>query len=158
MPEPLAEVPAHVLDYLAAQQTLSLATASPEGEPHAATMLYASDGATIYIWTRDKTTTAVHLERNGRVSFTIDDRSPVWDQASGVQGSGSCEPVQDGGQIVELIGLFSEKFDQAVAEESTTGISFYRITPTHLRFIGGTKPRGEGKQEPIGADFREEKV
>ena len=72
-------------------------------------------------------------------------------------GSGTCEPVTDGGQIANLIGLFAEKFAQAVAEESTAGLSFYRIAPSHLRFIGGTES-AEGKQEPIGAEFREEDV
>lgn len=158
MAEPLADVPAHVLDYLASQQTLSLATASPDGAPHAATLLYASDGANLYIWTRNKSTTAVHLEQNPRVSFTIEGHAGEWNRKSGVQGSGSCTAVEDGGQIVELIGLFAEKFDQPVAEESTTGLHFYRIVPSQLRFIGGTASSGEAKQEPVGADFQQENV
>src|SRR5205823_12741764 len=145
MNEPVTDVPAHTLDYRGGHQVLSLATASTDGVPHASTLLYASDGPSLYIWTRRQTTTAEHLEQNPRVSFTIDDLSGAWDQATGVQGSGRCEPVQEGGQVANLIGLFASKFDQPVAEESTTGVSFYCIKPTHLRFIGRA---AEGKQEP----------
>jgi Pyridoxamine 5'-phosphate oxidase len=36
------ELPAEVLEYLGSQNTLTLATASPTGTPHAATFLYVN--------------------------------------------------------------------------------------------------------------------
>jgi uncharacterized protein YhbP (UPF0306 family) len=156
MNESAADVPAHVLDYLATQRMLSLATASRDGRPHASTLLYASEGSDIYIWTRPETTTAKHLAENPEVSFTITDQSGDWRNASGLQASGRCETVQGGGDIAKLVGLFSEKFDDPVAEESTAGIVFFRISPTELRYIGGAAPGTQGRQDPVGAEFRQE--
>lgn len=45
--EDSASVQPWVLEYLDAQQTLTLATASPRGVPHAATLLYVHDGLAI---------------------------------------------------------------------------------------------------------------
>ena len=39
---PTLDVPAHVLDYLGEQQTLTLATSSATGTPHATTLTYAN--------------------------------------------------------------------------------------------------------------------
>ena len=153
MSEPVTQVPAHVLEYLAAHRTLSLATASADGSPHASTMLYANDGSNLFIWTRRQTTTAKHLEENPRVSFTIDDAGGDWHKSSGVQGTGQASVVEDGGEVVNLIGLFADKFAQSVGEESAAGISFYKITTTQLRYIGGSS---DGAAEPVGAEFSEE--
>ena len=153
MSEPVTSVPARVLDYLAGHRTLSLATASRDGSPHASTMLYANDGSSLYIWTRRQTTTAKHLEENPRVSFTIDDVSGDWHQSSGVQGIGEAEAVEDGGAVVDLIGLFADKFAQSVGDDSAAGVSFYKITPSQLRYIGGSS---DGSAEPVGAEFSEE--
>ena len=44
------ELPGPVLEYLGEQSTLTLATASPTGVPHAATFLYVNEGPSLYFW------------------------------------------------------------------------------------------------------------
>ena len=155
----MTDVPAHVLDYLSGHRTLSLATASRDGTPHASTMLYANDGPNLFIWTRPETTTARHLSDNPKVSFTIDDAGGGdWRKSSGVQGSGECTVVEQAGEIANLVGLFASKFEDEVAEESTAGIAFYRISPTDLRYIGGASPGAEGREDPVGTEFDSEQV
>ncbi len=44
-----AEVPQHVLDYVSGESALTLATATGDGEPHAATFLYVNDGVDLFI-------------------------------------------------------------------------------------------------------------
>ena len=70
--EAAVEMLPEVLDYLGEQRTLTLATASPSGVPHAGTFLYVHDGPELYFWTKAHTTTARHIEQNPLVSFTID--------------------------------------------------------------------------------------
>src|SRR5271154_902590 len=82
------DVPAHVVEYLSAQNTLTLATASASGVPHASTFLYVSDGPTLYFWLRPGTITARHLDQNPIVSFAIDEYAQDLRQTRGVQGSG----------------------------------------------------------------------
>ena len=67
-----AQVQPWVLEYLAAQQTLTLATASAQGMPHAATFLYVNDGVEIAFWTQPESATARHIEQNPAVAFAID--------------------------------------------------------------------------------------
>ena len=50
--QPAVDVPAHVLEYLSQQSTLTLATASPTGVPRASTFLYVNDGPNLFFWTR----------------------------------------------------------------------------------------------------------
>ena len=93
--EPTAAVQPWVLEYLDAQQTLTLATASPRGVPHAATFLYVNDGMAIFFWTRPETVTAQHLEQNPTVSFAIDRQGTTWRESQSLQGSGECRMVLD---------------------------------------------------------------
>ncbi len=78
-----------VLDYLGEQHTLTLATASPSGVPHAGTFLYVHDGPELYFWTKAHTTTARHIEQNPLVSFTIDGSADDLQKIRGLQGRGS---------------------------------------------------------------------
>ena len=84
---PSLDVPSDVLDYLQSHNTLTLATASPTGLPHAATEMYVNDGLILYFCTDPETTTARQIEQNPAVSFTIDDYNPDWSKTKGIQGS-----------------------------------------------------------------------
>jgi hypothetical protein len=41
-------VPEAVLEYLSSEKTVTLATASPDGAPHASTFMYVNDGVDLY--------------------------------------------------------------------------------------------------------------
>ena len=82
------ELPGAVLEYLGAQSTLTLATASPTGAPHAATFLYVNEGPSLYFWSRATTESARHIEQNPMVAFTIDEYTTDLNETRGVQGVG----------------------------------------------------------------------
>ncbi len=151
------DVPAHVVEYLAAQNTLTLATASPTGVPHASTFLYVNDGPTLYFWTRPGTTTARHLEQNPVVSFAIDEYAQDLRQTRGVQGSGECAVILNGETIARVADLFGQKFPE-LSPGATMSISFFRIVPTELQFIDNTETGGKSEDGTFGADFRRERA
>jgi uncharacterized protein YhbP (UPF0306 family) len=151
------DVPTHVVDYLAAQNTLTLATASPGGVPHASTFLYVNDGPTLYFWTKPGTTTARHLEQNPVVSFAIDEYAVDLRQTRGVQGSGECAVVLNGETIARVADLFGQKFPE-LSPGATMSISFFRIVPTELQFIDNTGTGGKGQEGQFGADFSRERA
>jgi uncharacterized protein YhbP (UPF0306 family) len=152
------DVPTHVVEYLSSQSTLTLATASPSGVPHASTFLYVNDGPTLYFWTRPGTTTARHLEQNPVVSFAIDEYSQDLRQTRGVQGSGECGVVLNGETIAKVADLFGQKFPE-LSPGATMSISFFRIVPTELQFIDNTGTGGTQSQEgQFGADFSRERA
>ncbi|MHB8693395.1 MAG: cyclic nucleotide-binding domain-containing protein [Solirubrobacteraceae bacterium] len=149
------EVPGQVLEYVQAQQTLTLATASPTGVPRAGTFLYVNDGPTLYFWSRAATITTRQLAQNPIVAFTIDSYTDDLNQTKGVQGVGECSVLLSGEQIARVADLFGQKFPN-LAPGSTMSISFFRLTPTELQFIDNTQaaPTASGA---FGAEFHRER-
>ena len=90
---PVLDVPQHILEYLDAQPTLTLATASRGGVPRATTLTYVNDGPSIYVWTRPDTTTARQMEENPVVSFAIDQYAEDWHETKGIQAPAEAQVV-----------------------------------------------------------------
>lgn len=151
------ELPQHVLDYLAKESTVTLATASPAGVPRAATLLYVNKGPLFYMWVRPKSTTARHVEQNPLTSFAIDEYSEDWRQTKGVQGNGECGVVLGGEEIAEAAMLFGQKFPNVSSGSSTMGIYFLKLTATQLQFIDNSQA-GEKSTEDFGVDYHSDEV
>ena len=150
------ELPGEVLDYLSAQNTLTLATASPTGTPHAATFLYVNEGPSLYFWSKSATESSRHIEQNPLVAFTIDEYTDDLTQTRGVQGIGECSVLLSGEQIARVADLFGQKFP-SLAPGATMSISFYRITPTEVQFIDNRRSRSLSSPGVFGADFHRER-
>jgi uncharacterized protein YhbP (UPF0306 family) len=147
------------LDYLNERKTVTLATASPEGEPHASTFMYVNDGVTLYFWARPSSATASHLHTRPAVSFAIDEYVPDWNKAKGIQGNGECQPVSFGDEMAKVIGLMADKFPSPSSGASTANIAFFKITPTKLQFIDNTDASKDvSAGEDFGVDFNREEV
>ena len=150
------ELPGEVLDYLSAQNTLTLATASPAGTPHAATFLYVNEGPSLYFWSKSATESSRHIEQNPLVAFTIDEYTDDLTQTRGVQGIGECSVLLSGEQIARVADLFGQKFP-SLSPGATMSISFYRITPTEVQFIDNRRSRSLSSPGVFGADFHRER-
>ncbi len=153
--QPAVDVPAHVLEYLSQQSTVTLATASPTGVPRASTFLYVNDGPNLFFWTRPDTTTARQIEQNPVVSFAIDEYAQDLGQTKGVQGSGECSVILSGEQIARVADLFGQKFPD-LSPGATLSISFFRITPTELEFIDNAGAGADTDEGSFGAEFHRE--
>ena len=134
------ELPGPVLEYLSAQNTLTLATASPTGTPHAATFLYVNEGPSLYFWSKSSAESARHIEQNPLVAFTIGEYTDDLSQTRGVQGIGECSVLLSGEQIARVADLFGQKFP-SLSPGATMSLSFYRITPTEIQFIDNRRSR-----------------
>jgi uncharacterized protein YhbP (UPF0306 family) len=150
------EIPGEVLDYLSAQNTLTLATASPSGTPHAATFLYVNEGPSLYFWSKASTESSRHIEQNPLVAFTIDEYTDDLTQTRGVQGVGECSPLLSGEHIARVADLFGQKFP-SLSPGATMSISFFRITPTEIQFIDNRRNRSLSSPGVFGADFHRER-
>lgn len=149
---PAIEVPPRVLDYLRGQNILSLATASPTGVPHAATLVYVQDGLTLYFWSRPGTRTAQHIEANPHVAFTIGDYCADWSKTKGIQGSGECHVLLGPDEIRRVTDLFRNKFP-ALTAVRTANLAFFRINLSQLQFIDNESAGGEKSEQTLGADY-----
>jgi uncharacterized protein YhbP (UPF0306 family) len=152
------ELPQPVLDYLNSQKTVTLATASGDGSPHASTFMYVNDGPTLYFWAKPTSTTASHLQSNPRVSFAIDEYVQDWNKAKGIQGEGQSEQVSSGDEVAKVVGLFADKFPSPSSGASTASIIFYRIAPSSLHFIDNSGASINISEDEFGMDFHREEV
>jgi uncharacterized protein YhbP (UPF0306 family) len=152
------QVPQPVLDYLDGRKTVTLATASPDGVPHASTFMYVNDGLTLYFWARPSSTTAEHVKSNSRVSFAIDEYVEDWNKAKGIQGDGECARVSSGDEVARAVGLFADKFPSPSSGASTASITFYKVSPTALHFIDNAGAKVSLGEDEFGMDFHREEV
>ena len=150
------ELPGPVLEYISGQSTLTLATSSPTGAPHAATFLYVNDGPSLYFWSRSSTESARQIEQNPMVAFTIDEYTTDLNKTRGVQGVGECSVLLSGEQIARVADLFGRKFP-TLSPGATMSISFFRITPTEIQFIDNKKTSGASPEGVFGAEFHRER-
>ncbi len=150
------ELPAPVLEYLSGQNTLTLATASPTGTPHAATFLYVNEGPSLYFWSKASAESSRHIEQNPLVAFTIDEFTSDLTQTRGVQGIGECSVLLSGEQIARVADLFGQKFP-TLSPGATMSISFYKITPTEIQFIDNRRSRSLSSPGVFGAEFHRER-
>jgi uncharacterized protein YhbP (UPF0306 family) len=153
-----SEVPQQVLDYLKGENTVTLATASSDGVPHASTFMYVNDGPELYFWARPTSTTAKHIQANPRVSFAIDEYVEDLNKAKGIQGDGQCRVVSSGDDVARAVGLFAEKFPSPSSGASTTNISFFKITPASLQFIDNSGATINVSEDDFGMEFHRQQV
>ena len=151
------EVPQNVIDYLASEKTMTLATATPSGVPYATTFLYVSEGPNIFFWSRATTTTSRHIEQNPAVAFSIDTYSDDLRNVRGVQGTGECSVILSGREIARVAELFGRRFPD-LQPGTTMSISFFRITPMNLNFIDNTEEGASAPQGTFGAEFHKERA
>jgi uncharacterized protein YhbP (UPF0306 family) len=147
-----SEAPPHVLEYLRSQNTLTLATTTASGLPHAATMVYVGDGITLYFCTRPDGTTARNIDQNPTVAFTIDEYSADWSKTKGIQGRGECQVLLNPADIKRVVGLFRQRFS-FLSEAKTTNVSFYRIVPAELQYIDN-EGAGRERAQSLGMEYR----
>lgn len=152
----LLNVPPHVLDYLRERKTLTLATASPNAVPRAATLTYANDGLAIYVWTWPETTTAKQMDQNPIVSFAIDEYTDDWRETKGIQGTGEAQVLLNPEEINRVRQLFQEKYPSLTGTEAGN-ISFFRVTPTEMQFIDASSGSAAGDQA-LGLDYHRDVV
>ena len=139
-PTTTQEVPPRVAEFLRENQTMTLATATPNGAPRATTLRYASDDINLYVWMRSTAWAAQQIEQNPLVSFAINQDS------AGLQGSGQARVLLSGEEVARAVELFSDKFPMAMGT-STMNISFFRIVPTNLKLVDERYAGGRGETQ-----------
>ncbi len=149
------DVPQKVIVYLASEKTMTLATATPGGVPHATTLLYVNDGPTIYFWSRSNTTVARHIEQNPLVAFTIDTYADDLRHVRGVQGNGACSVILSEVEIARVADLFGQRFPD-LQPGTTMSISFFRIVPNNLSYIDNTEDGAAAAPGAFGAEFHKQ--
>jgi len=143
-----------ILAYLAAHNTLTLATAH-DGKPWANAVFYANDGYTLYFVSDPKTRHADHLKENASVAGTIQDEQKDWRLIQGIQLEGHCEEITNPVESAKALAVYAAKFpfigDMLRAPKELASamlkVRWHKLTPVWIRLIDNT--RGFGFKEEI---------
>ncbi len=125
-----------VLEFLKENETAVISTASPEGEPRAATVYYiVDDDFNIYFATGRETDKFKNLQYNKRAAFVVGTGPAVIT----VQGGGRVEEL-DGDSLKEKGEIGGKLYFKALKEWPVlklphAGISFFKIIPDRIKFL-----------------------
>ncbi len=128
--------------FLTAHNTLALATAGPDGTPHAAAVFYAvDDDLTLYFLSEPKTLHAQHIGAGARVAATIEENNQDWKSIQGLQLHGWAAPCA-GEEEEHARAVYAARFPFVARAETLAGplsrARYYQITPTWMRLIDNT--------------------
>ncbi len=126
----------HVIDYLAAERVLTLATASGWGLPYAAMFCYVNDGLTLYIWARPGNMTIRNIDFNPAISITIGGPPAGGRAAGGIQATGRAGFVLDPADIERVRRLAAGKFPSLLPSQPAD-LLFVRIQLSEIVPAGG---------------------
>lgn len=135
--------------------TLTLSTASDDGEPWAATVFFAADrNFNIYFVSDHRTRHGRDMGKNPTVAATINPDCDNWNDVRGLQLRGTAEIVE-GAERARALLLYFRKFPQIDAlfqspqgehEETIAArlkaANFYRIRPDLVRLIDNARGFG----------------
>lgn len=134
-----------VLDLLAQHNILTLATVREDGYPQATTVGYVNDGLTLYVGASPRSQKVRNIQRNPRVSLTVDHDYEDWNQIRGLSMGGIAGFVTDPQELRHVLGLMRRKFPQLetmpvpVASEA---ITLLKITPEVISVLDYRKGFG----------------
>ena len=132
--------------FLAAHNTLTLATVGPGGEPHAAALFYAftPDLHLIFLSEPD-TLHARHIGPGAAVAVTIQADGQDWRRITGLQMHGMARPASDAARQIYLARFPFIARTETLAR-ALKNSRFYEITPAWARLIDNSLGFGH-KQE-----------
>ena len=127
--------PQSILDFLAAHNTLTLATAGADGGPHAAALFYAYTPDLRLVFLSDpESKHGQHIGKGEVVAATIQADGQEWRRITGLQMHGFAEPADDAMRSVYL-ARFPFVSTASSLTRAMEKVQFYQITPTWIRLI-----------------------
>lgn len=156
----------NIRNFLGARTTLSLATVSDNG-PWAATMFFAEDpDLNLYFVSDPKTRHCIEAAANPEIAATVNEDCKAWQSIQGLQIRGRVSVVAEEDRA-EVQDLFLNKFpDVAALLKAAEGSqermiadrllqsTFYRITPSWIRFIDNTISFGHRSEVTLGGQAK----
>ena len=124
--------------------TLTLATASPDGQPHAAPVYFAAvDGQQLYFFSAQSSRHAQDTAASAAAAAAIYPECFGWGEIRGLQMQGEVHPVAPGAQWEHAWDAYQAKFPfvselRQVVERST----LYSFTPHWIRLVDNRRGFG----------------
>ncbi len=138
-----------ILEMLAGHLILTLATNREDGWPQATTVGYVNDGLRIYVMTFPQAQKVRNIERDPRVSLTIDSDEQDWNKIRGLSMAAMAEVVSEPDEVEHATQLMVAKFPQIreFPEPKAEDVTILRLTPKIISVLNYEK--GFGNTELI---------
>jgi nitroimidazol reductase NimA-like FMN-containing flavoprotein (pyridoxamine 5'-phosphate oxidase superfamily) len=123
-----------ILSVLKAGKDLTLATLMADGSPHATTVSYASQGATLYFGCDPNSQKAQNLARDDRVAATITLPYRDWSEILGLSLQGRARRLATDAERADAERLFMQKFDEIAqfVGDDPRQIDLYILKPQRI--------------------------
>jgi uncharacterized protein YhbP (UPF0306 family) len=155
------ELRERVLAYLAAHNTVSLATVQ-DGVPWAATVFYANVGTDLYFLSEPKTRHCQNLLANDRVAGTVNEDYRDWQHIKGVQLEGRAAEVTGKIELARALAAYLGKYPfvkqflspgQLLQGVQIAGKSFdirlWRLRPERLYYLDNARGFSNRQELPL---------
>ena len=129
---------------LLALSTMTLATAGPDGEPHAAAVYFAADDRpNLYFFSDPESQHIQDIIRDGRAAATIHPECFDWQEIRGLQLRGTVQWVDRGPEWDRAWKLYSAKFPFVAELEAVISINqFYVLISNWIRLVDNRRGLG----------------
>lgn len=125
---------------------MTIATSRPDGWPQATTVGYAHEGLTLYFLCGPNSQKANNLDRDDRVSLTIDHDTDQVMTITGLSMAGHAQPVTDPAEGEKILRMLAEKYPEQkhfpFAMPKPTEVRLFRVTPTVVSVLDYSKGFG----------------
>ena len=126
-----------VIELIEREADMSIATIREDGFPQVTTVSYANDGLTLYFGTSTRSQKASNLEKNDKVSLTINAPYRFWKDITGLSMTGTARLVTDAEEFRKVGKLLYDKFPQIneFARTESEEVALYRVEPLFVAFL-----------------------
>lgn len=150
----LSSMHARIGAFLAAHNTLTLATVGADGQAHACAVFYAAGpDLALYFLSEPKTLHARHIGEEAMIAATIEENNQDWTSIRGLQIHGLARPC-NGAEADNARTLYAIRYPFVGRVQTLAGplarARFYQITPFWFRLIDNTL--GFGHKEELNVE------
>jgi PPOX class probable F420-dependent enzyme len=140
------EIRNKILTLLDQHRIMTIATLRPDGWPQATTVGYANEGLTLYFLCGPDSQKAANLERDDRVSLTIDHDTPQVMEIAGLSMAARAQRVVDPGEAEKALRLLMSKYPQQdsipLPMPTPEEVRIFRVAPTVISVLDYSKGFG----------------
>ena len=132
---------AKILEVLAGQRILTVATLRPDGWPQATIVGYANDGLTVYFICGRESQKAANIARDNRISIAIGGDTPDPMAITGLSMAARAAPVTDPTEIAKFAQLMYARYPEykSMPAPDMSQIHVMRVVPEVISLLDYTK-------------------
>jgi len=137
----MEELKNQIVELLKEGMVATLSTVDGE-QPMCHPVVYASDGAVVYITTNKTSRKVQNIKKNPKVGYSVFRSAMNWNETLSVQMEGLATVIEDESEFGKAMGLLAEKFPQMKDMPRNPNSAVLKIEPKHAQLCDYSKGFG----------------